>query len=264
MIAVDDHLIIEGCTSSKRLGKRRRLYSPISPSHSLDSLSSDNSKASSPLRGNTVGVGTSSSSVSSPPSVESSLKLVLSTSASWSRSSSSSWSPTPEPVTMATNTSGTTGTSKTLPSKLNKAQPKLKSMTEKPGETKVKGKRGRPRKYPLNETKKTNTKTGKVTAKVLSSFKPKPSKTFAPKTYTKASLQFHGALSSKKKQIKITSKKKLKAKNRQMERNCDLDIPPLSPEAALVLHDHSYSGSPIHRYKPNDAKSNSIRSRYVC
>ena len=223
----------ESSTSKSPTKRRRRLHSPTSPSHSLDY--SSESKSSSPTNGGAFR-GNSSSSLSSPRSVESSLKLVLSTS-SWSRSSSSSWSPTPEPI--VSNKSG-----KGVTQKSNKVQllPKMKKTVE----SKVKGKRGRPRKYPLKGSvtlSKSIVKGNKV-----GTVAPKTGK--APKTYTKAALQFHGALLSKKKQQNKTGKlQQQKSKPKKShehvcvsQRSTELDVPPLSPEAALVLHDHCYSG----------------------
>ena len=246
---------------STRPTKRQRLHSPLSPSHSIDSLSSS-SKPSSPSQGNGVFCRNSSSSLSSPRSVEGSLKLVLSTS-SWSRSSSSSWSPTPEPSTIdTTSTTSHTGR-KTEQRKTRK--PKLKTT----GKGCEKPKRGRPRKYPPKEAKKPTPKSGKgLKAKgggIAS----------APKTYTKASLRFHGVLTSKRRQVGTGQKKKKKKILRPKNVHggwygSELDMPPLSPEAALVLHDHSYSGPAVHKGRQSvgqnttastDAKS-SKRSRY--
>lgn len=248
----------------------KRLHSPLSPSRSLDS--SSESKSSSPLRGGgTVNPsrtfrGNSSSSMSSPRSVESSLKLILSTS-SWSRSSSSSWSPTPEPV------GGSSAGKMSQHPTTAHSQLLSKLKTVRVTGTKGKGKRGRPRKYPLKDVSgKSPSKHDKMKGRCTA-----PSKVgkIPPKTYTKAALQIHSALLSKKKkkQTKASPKSSSKPKgkrghgSRGAEEPSELDIPPLSPEAALVLHDHCYMGGVKQDIENKTATSVNgkcnIRPRYV-
>lgn len=226
--------LTDGPSSSSTSAKRYRLHSPLSPARSLEYLSSD-SKPSSPTRGNgsgpMFGGTTSSSSLSSPRSVESSLKLVLSPT-SWSRSSSSSWSPTPEPDTGTKLHKG-----KTIPTQkprkyTKKSLLKVKLSAEvSTTEAKPKGKRGRPRKYPPKEITKTPPKFGKGGrgrgggAGLMKGGR-------APKTYTKASLQYHGAKIFKRKQHR-PGRGGGQSAGRGLLR-------PMSPEAALVLHDHCY------------------------
>ena len=238
------HDPVEGSSGTKIPLKRGRLHSPLSPSRSVDS--SCESKSSSPTH-ICVFAGTSSSSVSSPLSVESSLKLVLSTS-SWSCSSSSSWSPSPEPVS---------NNSEKMVQKSSKVQllPKLKTETVSIV-TKQKGKRGRPRKYPLKDTP----------PKLSKKSKGSDATSKAPKTHTKASA------SSKKKQHKIKTKlskpKIWEPKHAAQQLSSELDVPPMSPEAAIVLHDHCYSsGVNISNTVEDDTATStkcSIRSRYIC
>ena len=239
---------VEGSSSLKLPGKQGRLHSPLSPSQSLDSFCE--SKSSSPTNSGAFGGGMSSSSVSSPQSIESSLKLVLSTS-SWSRSSSSSWSPSPEPGG-STNSSGKVAQK---PSRVVHLLPKLKTSASA-AQVKVKGKRGRPRKYPPKDSKLTpckGTKGGSAAPKI-------------PKTYTKAALRLHGVY-PKKTQTKQNNKSKNKRERvHTVQQSREMDRPPLSPEAALVLHDHCYSGISLDEdgaATTADVMCN-VRSRYVC
>lgn len=223
---------VEGSSKSKVRRGTGRLQSPLSPSQSLDS--SSESKPSSPTHTSFTGI--SSSSVSSPLSVESCLKLVLSTS-SWSSSSSPSWSPSPEP--------------------LNSAKVAEKSQLKQKGvvrvETKQKGKRGRPRKYPpkAKTPNKAPSKSSNTTSKV-------------PKTYTKAALQAHAVSSTKQHKVKKTGVKgKKPKKGESLQWRSELDIAPMSPEAALVLHDHCYSSDcKALNNRATGAKSGN-KSRYV-
>ena len=143
-------------------------------------------------------------------------------------------------------------------------QSKLK--TVKGTGTNVKGKRGRPRKYPANGS---SSKCAPKSGKIKGSTKVSKTGKLPPKTYTKAALQLHGASLSNKKKKQLKSRPKLsKPKNEHgpsgTERSSELDVPPLSPEAALVLHDHCYIGGVNHDREDNttDAKC-SIRSRYA-
>ena len=245
---LETHDPVVGSSGSRLSVKRRRLHSPLSPSHSLDSFCE--SKSSSPTHSHSGALGgMSSSSVSSPVSVESSLKLVLSTS-SWSCSSSSSWSPSPEP--RGTTNTCSSGKVVQKPSKLVQLVPKLKA-TPTP-QVKVKGKRGRPRKYPLKDSKLTPCKGSKGSG---SSVAPKSAK--IPKTYTKAALRLHGVYPKKlpAKQNKYKSKRE-----RVQQQSSQVDRRPLSPEAALVLHDHCYSG--ISLDEDGAANGTCSRSRYDC
>ena len=241
---------VEGTSGCKTLPKRARLNSPLSPSQSLDS--SCESKPSSPIQTGMF-AGGSSSSVSSPLSVESSLKLVLSTS-SWSCSSSSSWTPSPEPVSKA----GSKPKNKArLRSKVNTAKIERTIKAANEG-VKQKGKRGRPRKYPADPTKTLGTGSkGSSTT---------PSK--ATKSYTKSSKQHNTSSTKSSKKPPKTEKTPKTNKIKQELVSSELDLAPMSPEAALVLHDHCYLGSDNYKApeQVNDSSESKLNSsRYnVC
>ena len=223
-------------TGSKSLPKRRRLHSPLSPSQSFDSSNGSKPSSPTPLRG--LSRVSPSSPLSSPVSVESSLKLVLSTS-SWSRSSSSSWSPSPEPghdkasVKVYLQPKTKAKILRVIKTGKGKAEPKAKRSV------------GRPRKYPLAPQFKKSPKKSSPGSK--KSIMPK-----IPRTYTKSALKLNKQLSATlKSRGKQPASKRVynRQKNRlahtisKSEPNTDKDASPMSPEMALVMHDHCYSSS---------------------
>ena len=225
-------------TTSKTPYKRRRLRSPISPSHSIDS--SNFSMSSSPAPFTNLSQVSSSPARSSPSSVDGSLKLVLSPS-SWSHSTSSSHcSPSPEP---AVSRPQKTPCKVRLQSKAAAKILRVIRNSKNKVPTKVKHSVGRSKK-----TLSTNSKS--VTSPGM-----KKKKSTAPKgdtmtkNYTKASLKFHKKLSSSPKlgPKKASPKKVLKPKTEpvrsQLGTSSELDQFPMSPEMARVMHDHCYSFS---------------------
>lgn len=229
-------------TGSKPLLKRRRLHSPLSPSQSFDSSNGSKSSSPTPLRG--LARTSPSSPLSSPASVESSLKLVLSTS-SWSRSSSSSWTPSPEPgnekasIKVYLQPKTKAKILRVIKSGKGKAVPKAKRSV------------GRPRKYPLApQFKKSPQKSSPGSKSPKDTKLPKIPK--IPRTYTKSALKLNKQLSATLKargkqpagkRVYKRQKNKLAAAISQSEPNSEKDISPMSPEMALVMHDHCYSSS---------------------
>ena len=148
-------------------------------------------------------------------------------------------------------------------SSLPKAKPTLAVSTT---EGQPKRKRGRPRKYPPKETTKTPPKlgkSGKARGGGSSTGLTKGGGGKTPKTYTKLSLQYHGGKMVKRKQQSVG--KQGRGGGQSGGRGL---LRPMSPEAALVLHDHCYNMEQMSQGEAaiaeDDAATNSqteIRSR---
>lgn len=209
--------------------KRTKARSP-SPSYECVSPDFGSGFGSSPAQGICTSSNLSSP-VGSPGSIGSSLRLVLSTS-SWSSSTSSNWSSEPSsPYT------------KPRPKKIPKKRSPMKQKGDTPSQ-KSSVKRKKKSKFTVNytlfgqsspdtpksaspKTKLTPEKGSKVTNRTRKPRMPSKGKVRVPVP--------------NKRNTRVPMKKKRENKQTALPQTQDYN--PLSPEAAIVLHDHCYSSS---------------------